>query len=151
MRMTKISSAQRTKSFHRPTLSPYLYDLGAATHAFPPAAVLPEQFHGSPVNMNAARGEVALMRAVLEDAIECFQKQALKSGRRAQRLAREAEEWLFKDDERWPFSFLNICNVLGIDPGYIRRGLQKLRQERSPREVLRRRGAEFPKCVPVAA
>src|SRR5688572_29395137 len=127
--MTRLSSAPQTKSFHRPALSPFLYDLGAATRELPPAAVLPEQFHGSPLNMNAARGEVALMRAVLEDAIECFQKQSGKSGRRAQRLAREAEEWLLNDDQRWPFSFLNICHVLGIDPGYIRRGLKQWRQK----------------------
>jgi hypothetical protein len=69
------------------------------------------------------------MRAVLEDAIDCFQKQSRKSGKRAQRLAREAEEWLFKDDQRWPFSFLNVCNVLDIDPAYIRRGLKQWREK----------------------
>ena len=53
--MTRLSSAHQAKSFHRPALSPFLYDLGAATRALPPAAVLPEQFHGSPVNANAAR------------------------------------------------------------------------------------------------
>jgi hypothetical protein len=133
--MTKPTFANRRKSFHRPVLSPFLYDLGAATRALPPAAVLPEQFHGTPVNANASRGEVALMRAVLEDAIECFQKQALKSGRRARRLAQEAEEWLFQDDQLWPFSFLNVCNVLGFDPGYIRRGLKQWRMQRTASET----------------
>jgi len=149
--MTKPSSAHRDKSFHRPMLSPFLYDLGAATRALPLAAVLPEQFHGSPVNTNVARGEVALMRAVLEDAIACFQKQVLKKGRRALRLAREAEEWLFTDDQQWPFSFLNICNVLGIDPGYIRRGLKQLRQEQPGQETQRQRGRESHRLVPIAA
>ncbi len=69
------------------------------------------------------------MRAVLEDAIDCLRKQSRKSGRRAQRLAQEAEEWLFDNDQRWPFSFVNICHVLGIDPEYIRRGLKQRRQE----------------------
>ena len=149
--MTRSSSAQRVKSFHRPVLSPFLYDLGAATRALPPAVVLPEQFHGSPVNANAARGEVALMRAVLEDAIECFRKQGLKSGRRAQRIAREAEEWLFNDDQRWPFSFLNICHVLGIDPGYIRRGLKQLRREQPSRETQKQHEPEPHRLVPIAA
>lgn len=129
--MTKPIPTNRSKSFHRPALSPFLYDLGAATHILPPAAVLPEQFYSAPVNVYSSRGEIALMRAVLEDAIECFQKQSLKSGRRAQRLAREAEEWLFKDDQRWPFSFLNVCDVLGVDSAYIRRGLKQWREKYS--------------------
>jgi hypothetical protein len=148
--MTKRTSARRTKSFHRPALSLFLYDLGAATRTLPPAAVLPEQFHGSPASAHALRGEVALMRAVLEDAIECFQKQSRKSGRRAQRLAREAEEWLFKDDQQWPFSFLNICNVLDIDPGYIRRGLKQFRKEQIPLETQQRETTSSG-FVPIAA
>lgn len=117
----------------------------------PPAAVLPEQFYGVPVNVHAARGEVALMRAVLEDAIECFQKQDLKNGRRAQRLAREAEEWLFKDDQLWPFSFLNVCNVLGIDPAYIRRGLKQWRLQRPVAETAIQHDASVPSPIAIAA
>jgi hypothetical protein len=151
MFMTKRSSAQRSTSFHRPALSPFLYDLGAATRALPPAAVLPEQFHGSPVSTHATRGEVALMRAVLEDALECFQKQWRKRGRRAQRLAREAEEWLFTDEQQWPFSFLNICHVLDIDPGYIRRGLKQFQKEQLLLETQRQRGTESHRVIPIAA
>jgi hypothetical protein len=136
--MAKRNSAHHSPSFHRPALSPFLYDLGAATHMLPPAAVLPEQFHGSPIGAYATRGEVALMRAVLEDAITCFQKQSRKPGRRAQRLAREAEEWLFTDDQQWPFSFLNICHVLDIDPGYIRRGLKQFQKRQLSLETQRR-------------
>jgi hypothetical protein len=149
--MTKSAPANRLKSFHRPALSPFLYDLGAATHLLPPAAVLPEQFHGVPVTALASRGEVSLMRAVLEDAIECFQKQAFKSGRRAQRLAREAEEWLFKDDQRWPFSFLNVCNILGIDPDYVRRGLNQWRKERSGTSPNTKSEVSAQRVVPIAA
>lgn len=149
--MTHVSSAQKIHSSHRPALSPFLYDLGAATHALPLAAVLPAQFHGSPVNVNASSGEIALMRAVLEDAIECFQKQALKSDRRTQRLAREAEEWFRKDDPKWPFSFLNICNVLGIDPGYIRRGLKQFLQQHRAPETQRRQETTPHGPIPIAA
>ncbi|HXG19439.1 MAG TPA: hypothetical protein VNN62_10255 [Methylomirabilota bacterium] len=127
--MPKPATTRHMKSPPRPALSPFLYDLSAAMNDLPPAAVLPEQFYGSPVNTARARGEVALMRAVLEDAIDCLRKQSRKSGRRAQRLAQEAEEWLFDNDQRWPFSFVNICHVLGIDPEYIRRGLKQRRQE----------------------
>ena len=68
------------------------------------------------------------MHAVLAEAVSCFQKGAVAEGRQAQRLAREAEEWLFADDPTWSFSFVNICAVLGLDPAYIRLGLTRWQQ-----------------------
>lgn len=145
-------SAHHAKSFQRPALSPFLYDLGAASQALPPATILPEQFYSSPAGTDTGRGEVALMRAVLEDAIGCFQKQSVKSGRRAQRLAKEAEEWLFTDDPHWPFSFVNICAVLGLDPGYLRLGLKRWRQRPpSPPEKERQRGMPAHRSFSIAA
>ena len=108
-----------------------LYDLRAASDLFSAAAVLPEQFYAPADGTDKTRGEVALMRAVLEEAVHCLQRQSLKSGRRAQRLTREAEEWFFTDDSRWLFSFVNICAVLGLDPEYIRRGLMQWRRHHS--------------------
>lgn len=90
-----------------------------------PAIILPEQFHRSSCKAPQACGEIALMRAVLEDAISCFQKQFVEKGHRIQRLAKEAEEWFFNENDDWPFSFENICNTLGIDPAYIRMGLTR--------------------------
>ena len=75
------------------------------------------------------------MRAVLADALGCFQKGFVRQGRRVQRLAREAEEWLFSDDARWPFSFVSICAALGLEPTYLRRGLQRWRQGQPHAEV----------------
>lgn len=72
--------------------------------------------------------EVGLMYAVLQDALHCFRGRSSRSPRNAQRLAREAEEWFFSDDVDWPFSFLNMCAVLGLDPSYIRAGLRRWRQ-----------------------
>ena len=112
-------------SFRRPGLPLFLYDLGTASRTLPPAAVLPEQFSPyPPAGLDTTRGEAALMYAVLKDAVECFQKQHVRNGRRAQRLAKEAEEWLFTDDPGWLFSFVNVCAVLGLDPAYLRLGLR---------------------------
>src|SRR5262245_51160738 len=149
--MAKPSTAHRAQSYHRPVLSPFLYDLGAATRSLPPAAVLPEQFHSPAASAVSGRGEVALMRAVLEDAIDCFRKQSSKTDRRSQRLLREAEEWLFTDDLRWPFSFLNICNVLGIDPEYVRRGLKRWRECRLPASETPKPGRISADRLPAAA
>jgi hypothetical protein len=118
----------RTRSSRRSALPLLLYDLSAAHQTLPPAAVLPEQF-SSPAKPSRARGEVALMHAVLEDAVHCFQNLSGAPGKRSQRLAKEAESWFFSDDTRWPFSFVNICAVLGLDPEYIRLGLQRWRQQ----------------------
>jgi hypothetical protein len=93
-------------------------------------SVPPEQFYGPRSGLASGRPEAALMRAVLVDALECFQKGLVQQGRRARRLAREAEEWLLSDDTNWPFSFVSICAVLGLEPGYLRRGLRRWRQGR---------------------
>jgi hypothetical protein len=68
------------------------------------------------------------MRAVLEEAVHCWQDQSRKSGRRAQRLTREVEAWFFADDPHWLFSFVNICAMLGLDAAYLRQGLRQWRQ-----------------------
>ncbi|HJY80653.1 MAG TPA: hypothetical protein VKK81_06160 [Candidatus Binatia bacterium] len=99
--------------------------LGAASTRLLAAAVLPVQFFSISDRSYKDRGEVALMRAVLEDALNCVAKQSSSRGRRPQRLAREAEAWIFADDDHWPFAFVNICTVLGLDPGYVRRGLTR--------------------------
>ena len=85
------------------------------------------------------RPEVALMRAVLEDAIACFHKQFVSSGRQITRQAREAEAWLFANDHRWPFSFIHICAVLGLNADYLRRGLQRWHQYQPAAPSLKRR------------
>jgi hypothetical protein len=105
-----------------------------------PDAVLPEQFYSPSRGAAHAQGQVALMRAVLDDALTCYQKQLVPSTRRARRLAQEAEEWLFSDDDRWPFSFVNICRALALEPEYLRRGLKQWRQypPAAPRQKPRR-------------
>lgn len=114
------------------------------------AAVLPEQFFSPAEKPQKVRGEVALMAAVLEDAIACFQNGALAPGRRARRLGKEAEDWLFSDDLRWPFSFVNICAVLGLEPGCIRLGLKRwpqhppVKQQKSTRPLL---SAQWPRQI----
>ena len=63
------------------------------------------------------------MFAVLLDAVECFQKYPLLHDEYANRLFRETENWILDNDREWPFSFINICEALAIDPHYLRKGL----------------------------
>jgi len=87
--------------------------------------------------------EKRLMLAILLDAVECFQKYAPLDRRKPDRLFKATEEWIFQDDYKWPFSFLNICDAVGIDPKYLRNGLQQWNDTRS------RKGASLKLGLPV--
>ena len=60
-----------------------------------------------------------LMRAVLLDAILCL-RAACGPQKLRQQLARDAQGWMTSTARNWPFSFENICEVLGINPSYLR-------------------------------
>lgn len=92
-----------------------------------PETVLPSQFFER-VQIDATlQPEKRLMLAVLEDAVGTYQKLVHVTGRRARRLFVEAEEWFESRERDWPFAFENICEGLGLEAGYIRRGLQRWR------------------------
>jgi len=65
----------------------------------------------------------ALMLAVLEDGITCFQCYFFKPSRRNEKLFLEAEEWISSNDDD-VFSFNNICETLGLSPSRLRKGLE---------------------------
>lgn len=96
--------------------------------------ILPEQFFGNIVQSGSRsaedNSELRLMLAVLEDAVFIYQKPALgqsKAGRK-RRAFWEVEEWIGSNDLSWPYSFLNICRALSIDPDYLREGLRRWRR-----------------------
>ena len=87
--------------------------------------VLPEQFFDSRVRLTAVCPETALLYAVLEDAFLCLDKQ-FETDERLLLRAREAEDWFFSEDSRWLFSFVSVCDALGLDRDYIRKKLRHL-------------------------
>lgn len=96
---------------------------------FEPDTLLPSQFFAHFRGRGSAiRGEKRLMLAVLEDAVDCYQKFAFAREVRGRELFAEAEEWLFSSDNSWVFAFENICETLELNADYIRRGLQEWRQ-----------------------
>jgi len=68
-------------------------------------------------------GEEKLALAVLESAIEDFQRYVFSKDQRGQKLFQEAEEWFLEKDDDQLFSFEYICATLQLHPDYIRRGL----------------------------
>jgi hypothetical protein len=90
---------------------------------FAPDIVLPEQFFEGARRDSYISGEKALMLAVLEDGIRCFQEHLRNPRSNPRLLSREAEEWIRAIDYDWPFSFNNVCETLGIDPSALRAAL----------------------------
>ena len=69
--------------------------------------------------------EKALLLAVLEDAVHCYRKYATARDRIGKEYFREAEEWIMGGGDGWIFAFENVCDLLGLDPQYIRSGLRR--------------------------
>ncbi|NOT58569.1 MAG: hypothetical protein HOP18_28570 [Deltaproteobacteria bacterium] len=113
------------------------------------ASVLPEQFFNSQHSFFTGRPVAALLRAVLEDALTCFQKQFVNERPRVQREAREVEAWFLSEEAHWPFSFVTICAALGLEPDAIRRQLQRWNHSHlaRPQKQMRRSGPRRPRGV----
>jgi hypothetical protein len=88
-----------------------------------PDVMLPAQFFRALRGREAHGGERRLIIAVLEDAINCFQKNLFARDNRSRRLFYDAENWVMSLDRDSPFAFENICEFLSLDAGYIRQGL----------------------------
>lgn len=98
------------------------------TSLFQPDSLLPVQYFENFRRKMQTEPEKRLLLAVLEDALACYQKHFSSRGGRGMKLFRETEEWIFREDSTRPFSFTNICEVVGFDPQYIRQGLLKWRE-----------------------
>jgi hypothetical protein len=107
---------------------------------FEPDVLLPAQFFAAFRRAGGLERERLLMLAVLEDAIDCYQKYAHSRDPRGRQMYEEAREWVISGDRTWLFSFENICDTLEISAEYVRRGLREWREKnqngRRPRVVV---------------
>jgi len=76
-------------------------------------------------------GPLALMVAMLADAVQCIEQGRRRRGFRAQRLAGDAEAWVRSNRRDWLFSFLNVCEMLGFDAHAGRTRLITIRNDAS--------------------
>ena len=74
--------------------------------------------------------EERLMLAVLENAVEYFQKYVLARKPSGKQLFQEAEEWFLDKDNEALYSFGNIFETLGFHPDNIRKGLMVWKEAR---------------------
>ncbi len=93
---------------------------------FEPDVLAPAQFHAVLKNSQTFDPERRLMVAILEDAVSCLGKDPRRCARQQRKAFDEAHSWVNDSDaEGWVFSFTNVCEMLGFDPGYLRRGLNR--------------------------
>ena len=89
-----------------------------------PESILPAQLYDRPFGGARIQPEKRLQVAVLADAVLTFHRWAGVERVLARSLFAEVEAWFASDDADGPFTFIAICDSLGFDPNYIRRGLE---------------------------
>jgi hypothetical protein len=97
---------------------------------FEPDTLLPIQYFEAMRRKHLLEGEKRLILSVLEDAVECFMKCIESPTSKGQRLFRDADEWITLEDKHWVFSFDNVCDMLDINPEYMRRGLKQWKERK---------------------
>ena len=92
-------------------------------------------------------GEEKLMLAVLESAVEDFQKYVLARKPSGKKLFQEAEEWFLEKDIDGLFSFEYICDTLRLHPDHIRKGLLVWKEAKLKTSSLQAHPASRPKLA----
>ena len=91
--------------------------------ALEPVSVLPVQLE---TRCAVLQPEKRLMLAVLESAIATFLRSPGHA--RGRRESREVEHWVQSPDTSSPFTFLRVCEALGLDAEFLRTGLARARR-----------------------
>jgi hypothetical protein len=136
-----------------PTANSDYSKAGRTTHmeerhfgAFVNDTVISEQFFAT-FRSTHLEPQKALLLAILEDAVHCLEKDKAAKDRAGRERFRDAENWIMEPGNEWIFSFDNVCELLGLDPQYVRQELQKRRAKtvelgtRRPRHGSHRRAA----------
>jgi hypothetical protein len=81
------------------------------------------------INMNAAEGYTSetsqreLAAGVLKQAAQDLRRFNSATSAIERELYLDAYSWLTSDDSSWPFSFLNVCQLLNLTPDIVRQEL----------------------------
>jgi hypothetical protein len=104
------------------------YDTGLSmeervTSLFQPDTLLPDQYLDTFRRKLHLEPEKKLMLAILEDAIACYQKYLFARDSKGKALFEEAAEWVEEVNGSGVFAFDSVCETLGLNPDYLRRGM----------------------------
>jgi hypothetical protein len=111
-------------------LRKFIFHPGLVTHGWVSIDPVNEEIIQGVYKKTLREGEERLMLAVLENAVEYFQKYVLARNPRGKQLFQEAEEWFLEKDGETLYSFENICETLGLHPDHIRKGLLVCKEAR---------------------
>ena len=75
------------------------------------------------VAASISRPEKSLLVAIFDDAVQEYKKYYRADDAEGKRRFYEVEKWVMHAGDGWIFSFDNICELLGLDPEYVRRAL----------------------------
>lgn len=92
---------------------------------FQPDTLIGEDYAANFRRKIPLEAERTLLLAVLEDGVRSFQENLFATSGKRRAIFDEANEWIFSDDDSWFCSFVSICNLLNLEPQYIRRGLRQ--------------------------
>jgi hypothetical protein len=76
-----------------------------------------------------AATEITLLEAVLMDGVRCYLSAPQHDRANPHILQRQAEYWIMYTDTDSPFSFVNVCDQLGLDHAWLREQLLLVEQE----------------------
>jgi hypothetical protein len=99
------------------------------TRIFQADSLMPYEYFENARRKLPLEPEKHLMQAILEDAINTFRLHVGAKSGRQRKLFLDAQRWIWSKNEDWPFSFENICTVLGLDPGFLRNGLARWKEQ----------------------
>jgi len=97
-----------------------------AAAVFAPDTLLASQYFERLRARGHLSGEQRLMYAVIGDAVDVYLAYAASTDRRHRALFAEAERWIESDDRSSLYAFGTICDHLGLDGEYLRRGLHQV-------------------------
>lgn len=110
---------------------------------FEPDTLVSTQYLESFRQKTPIEPEKMLMLAVLEDAINCFQVNVMAERGRAKKLFDETSHWFLDRNDDWIFSFGSVCEILQLNPEYVRGGLLRWKEKKLERAHTHSHGLTF--------
>lgn len=109
-----------------------------ATSLCQPDTLLPDQYLDTFRRKLHLEPEKKLLLAILEDAVACYQKYLFAHDSKGKAQFRDTESWIFHGGAVGVFAFDSVCELLGLEPNYLRRGLKQWQQRAlAPRPPVR--------------
>lgn len=94
-----------------------------------PDIIMPAQFFDAR-QRRELEPQRKLAIAILRDAIDCYREHARSEASPSRQLFVDAEAWITSCDRDYCFSFENVCELLGMDPDWIRQRVLGARSSR---------------------